>query len=222
MAGLVACGCALLAPPGDLVSAALAARGGPLPGFRRESALRVIEGFPGAWRWEIAFHVPEQLRVTLHTDAEDQMLSSDGTVVRTWVGGAQVSEEPAAGSGARSLARFVALSNLDALADAERVAWQELDAAQRPAGASRALRAHFRDAPLASSRLGFDERLRLVFADGPVSIPGLGDGTLEARYGDYRRVGRWWLPFAIDYRFRGAPLLEERVVALAPGEQTIP
>ena len=77
----------------------------------------------------------------------------------------------------------------------------------------RALRASFAGEAAHALRLGFDADLRLLFADGTVAVPGLGSGPIEARYGDYRRVGGRWLPFEIRYRFRGAPLLDERVRA---------
>lgn len=174
------------------------------------------EGFQGAWRWQIVYRVPEQLRVVLRTSADDQRLESDGEVVRTYVGSALVSQEPARTSGVAALARFVALTNLDVLADGSRVAWSELPDAERTAGVARALRAGFRDAPERSLRLGFDASLRLVSAEGVVTVPGLGEGLLEARYSDYRRTEGRWLPFDIRYRFRGAPLLDERVVTWEP------
>lgn len=208
---LAGAGCAGLAPPKDLASAALAARGGPLPRFSRASQLEVYAGYPGAWEWELEFEVPERLHLTLVTAAESHTLVSDGEWVQSYVGGAQVSREPAHGSGLAALVSFVALSNLDALADPDRAAWQALSAAELPAGAAHGLRARLPATSDASFELGFDAALRLVSLVGPVSIPGIGDGVLEARFEDFRRVERLWLPFAIHYRFRGAPLCDERV-----------
>lgn len=207
----LAAGCARLAPPKDLASAAIAERGGAVPAFVRESDLRAYEGFQGAWSWQLAYARPEHLSVALHTAAEDQRLESDGKTVRTYVGTALVSTEPARTSPVAALARFVALTSLDVLLDPERVTWQELPEPERPAGSARALRAGFRDAPGHALTLGFDADARLTVADGIVAVPGLGDGPIEARYADYRRVGGRWLPFEIRYRFRGAPLLDERV-----------
>jgi hypothetical protein len=207
----LAAGCAWLAPPKDLASAAIAERGGAVPAYVRESDLRAYEGFQGAWSWELAYAQPEHLSVALHTAAEDQRLETDGITVRTYVGRALVSTEPARTSAVAALARFVALTSLDVLLDSERIAWQELPESERPAGAARALRAHFRDAPGHALRLGFDADARLLVADGTVAVPGLGEGPIEARFADYRRVGGRRLPFEIRYRFRGAPLLDERV-----------
>jgi hypothetical protein len=215
---LFALACARPGPPQDLVSAALAARGDPLPRFSRDSELRVYEGFEGAWRWQLAFAVPERLRMVLKTTAEDQVTTSDGARVKSYLGNALVTDEPAEGSGIPSLARFTALVNLDVLADATRVRWHELEPQDRPPGSARALRASFTAHPESPVRLGFDADLRLAFADGEVAIPGLGSGVLEARFSDYRRVGGRWLPLQIRYRFRGAPLLDERVVEWRPDD----
>jgi hypothetical protein len=215
-AALCALACARGAPPADLVGAALAARGDPLPAWARDSELKVYEAFQGDWRWELIFAVPERLRMVLHTAAEDQSIASDGARVRSYIGNALVSDEPAEGSDVAALVRFIALSSLDVLADAERVRWHELEPNDRPAGSARALRASFVAHPEAPVRLGFDRQLRLAVADGEVAIPGLGRGALEAHFGNYRRVGGCWLPFEIRYRFRAAPLLDERVVAWRP------
>jgi hypothetical protein len=154
--------------------------------------------------------------MVLETAAEEQRIVSDGARVKSYVGNALVSDEPAEGSGVAALARFIALSSLDVLADAGRVRWHELEPRDRPEGTARALRASFAAHPEEPVRLGFDSELRLAVADGDVAIPGLGRGALEARFGDYRRLGDRWLPFEIRYRFRGAPLLDERVVAWRP------
>ena len=191
-----------------MLDAALAARGAALPHFTRDSELRVHEGFQGVWHWQLGFALPERLHVVLKTAAEDQTLISDGERVRSFVGGALISEDPASGSDVAALARFVALVNLDVLADTERVEWQEL--------APRSLSARFRAHPDESLRLSFDTEMRLALAEGPAAIPGLGTGFLRARFDDYRRVAGRWLPFEVRYEFRGAPLLDERVSEWRP------
>jgi len=65
-------------------------------------------------------------------------------------------------------------------------------------------------------RLGFDARLLVVFADGPVALPPLERGTLAARFADYRRVGDRWLAHRTDWVLADRPLAAERVVALCP------
>ena len=189
----------------------MAARGGPLPRFARSSELTVHTGFPGVWHWDLAYAVPSRLELQLRTAAETQTLVSDGETLRTYLGGGLVSSEPAHGSGVAALVSFVALSNLDVLADPTQVRTEEAGASELPPGAVRGLSAELRDLPGARFALGFDRDLRLVGLAGPVSVPGLGAGPLEARFEDYRRVGRWWLPFAIHYRFRGAPLVDEAI-----------
>jgi hypothetical protein len=88
----------------------------------------------------------------------------------------------------------------------------------RSPGTARALRARFAAHPDEWVLLGFDTDLRLVLAEAELSMPGFGPGLLEARLSDYREVGGRWLPFDIRYRFRGAPLLDERVVEWRPGD----
>ena len=48
---------------------------------------------------------------------------------------------------------------------------------------------------------------------GPITLPVLGDGRLEARFSDFRSVGGLRLAFRIDYELDGQPFLEESVVA---------
>jgi len=226
-ASLLGCAAAPRTPE-DLAAAAIAARGGPLPRFARSSELTVHAGFEGVWRWELVYAVPSRLELQLRTAAETQTLVSDGTTLRTYLGGGLVSSEPAHGSGVAALVSFVALSNLDVLADPTQVRTEAAGGPELPAGAVRGLHAELRDLsscdlraasprcapdglPGARFSLGFDRDLRLVWLAGPVSVPGLGDGSLDARFEDFRRVGRWWLPFAIHYRFRGAPLVDEAI-----------
>jgi hypothetical protein len=205
-------GCATVPrTPEDLAAAAIAARGGPLPRFARSSELTVHAGFEGVWRWELSYALPSRLELQLRTSAETQTLVSDGATLRTYLGGGLVSSEPAHGSAVAALVSFVALSNLDVLADPAQVRTEEASVPELPRGAVRGLHAELRDLPGARFALGFDRDLRLVWLAGPVSVPGLGDGWLDARFEDFRRVGRWWLPFAIHYRFRGAPLVDEAI-----------
>jgi hypothetical protein len=217
-AALAAAGCAGVAPPADLASAAVAARGGPLSRFERSSALDVHAGFPGAWQWQIGFEAPERLRLTIETSAETQTLVSDGAWLRTYVGDALVSQEPARGRPEAALVAFVALANLDWVLDPERVRVEPLDPHTLPAG-TQALRGQLLDGSAAVFSFGFDARSQLVWLAGPAAVPGLGEGVLEARFEDFRRVERYTLPFAIHYCFRGAPLLDERVREWRVGDE---
>lgn len=184
--------------------------------FERSSDLEVHAGFPGAWQWEIAFEA-ERLQITIETAAETQTLVSDGTWLRTYLGTALVSQEPARGSSVGALLTFVELSSLDVLLDPERVRTDPVRV-HAPAEVAHALRVRWLDGSRAELALGFDAELRLVWLAGPASVPGLGEGRLEARFDDFRRVGRYLLPFAIRYRFRDAPLLDEHVRAWRIGD----
>jgi hypothetical protein len=217
LAVLAILGCAGAAPREHLAAAAVAARGGPLLRFERSSDLDVHAGFPGAWQWEIGFEAPERVRITIETASETQTLASDGTWLRTYLGTALVSQEPARGSSVGGLLTFVELSTLDVLLDRERVRTDPLHGSA-PAGIAHALRVQRLDGSGAELALGFDAELRLVWLAGPASVPGLGEGRLEARFDDFRRVGRYLLPFAVHYRFRDAPLLDERVRAWRIGD----
>lgn len=215
---LALAGCAALAPPARLVDAAIRARGGPLARFSRESEADVYYGFPGTWRWHIAFLGPDRLRFTLRTSAEDQHYVSDGETVRTYLGSALLSEEPARDACFATVARWIAITSLDALRE---MSWTELPAGALPPGAARGLRAHCAEAPEDPYHLYFDRSLRLVEARGPVSIPGIGSGTLGARFSDFRRAGRYTLPFAATCTLNGEPFFDERVLSVVPDDPSV-
>jgi hypothetical protein len=218
--GLAAC--AALAPPRDLVAAAIRARGGPLASFARESEADVHYGFPGLWRWRIEFRAPDRMRFTLHTDAEDQHWVSDGRSARVYLGSALVSSEPLEGSCVATVARWIALIHLDVLADPARFRWRELSRAELPADAARGLIARCPAGGADEYRLLFDGALRLVAAEGPISIPGIGEGRFRARFSDFRRVQGFLLPFAATYTFDGEPFFDERVLSYQPGAPVEP
>jgi outer membrane lipoprotein-sorting protein len=200
------------APAPDLVAAAIEARGGPLEGFTRRSELDVHYGFPGSWSWELMFLRPDRFRLTLHTTGEDQSFASDGKTLRTYLGSAPVGEEPAHGACTTSLARWLAVVTLDELSGPA-FHWRELARDQLPKGAARGLEVRCAAQPESRYRLFVDRALRLVAVSGPITLPVLGDGRLEARFSDFRSVGGLRLAFRIDYELDGQPFLEESVVA---------
>ena len=69
--------------------------------------------------------------------------------------------------------------------------------------------------------LAFDARGLLVHAEGPLSLPPLGSGTVTVRFADFRRARRWRLPFRADYGFAGRPLATERTLSVCPDDPAV-
>ncbi|MGH0028578.1 MAG: hypothetical protein ACQGVC_02220, partial [Myxococcota bacterium] len=184
-------------------------RGGPLQGFQRTSDLVVHYGFPGRWRWQLAFQRPDRFRLTLETTGDDQSFASDGEMLRSYLGTALVAEEPAGGPCSRSLARWLAVVTLDELAGPA-FRWQALPPLDGPPEATHALEAVC-SADRSRYRLWFDAKSRLVAARGPITLPTLGAGQLAARFSDHRQVDGRRLPFRIVYELDGQRFVEETV-----------
>jgi hypothetical protein len=214
---LLGTACAIPPAPSELTpAAAIAQRGGPLESFTRRSELVVHYGFPGRWRWELSFRRPDRFRLVLDTTGRSQTFASDGRISRTWHGNALLTEEPSGGSCAATLARWLALASLDALGRPD-VHWSRLEGDR--SGAS-LLQAHC-EGHSARFLLHFDRDLRLVRFSGPVNLPTLGTGRLAARFHDFRRVGRYTLPHAIDYTLDGERFAEERVLEIVPDDPAL-
>jgi hypothetical protein len=208
-------------PPADLPAAAITARGGFLERFTRRSELVVHYGFPGRWRWELSFQRPDRFRLVLDTTGDSQTFASDGRMSRIWHGNALVTEEPTRESCFSTLARWLAMASLDALNEPG-IHWSVQTAETGlPPGVAHVLTVRCADDPDADFELHFDRSLRLVAAAGPVSIPGLAAGRLAARFHDFRRSGRYTLPFAIDYTLDGRPFFEERIEELIPDDPAL-
>ena len=206
-------GCA----PRPLLARAIRARGGPLDGVVREVEARVLRGVPGIWTWRTVFAVPDRYAWTIYTAAEPNHLLFDGTTARTFAGGQLVASEAGTTAVLRTHARFTAAMNLDALL-LPGVQTAPLTAAELPAGAVSGLVAVYADDG-SRYRLGFDARDLVVVCEGPIALPPVAAGRLEARPSDYRRERRWLLPHATAYALDGAPLAAEtaRAVCPAPG-----
>jgi hypothetical protein len=200
--------------PKPLLARAIAARGGPLPGFVRESEARVARGFPGTWRWRQVYLVPDRYAWTIYTAGEPDHYLFDGTTARAFVGGAPVSATPGATSPLRTHARFVAVVNLDALA-LPGVALAPLAPGDLSPGAARGLDIVFADDG-ARYRLAFDARDLLVAATGPLALPPFGSGTVTARFADFVPRGRFRLPARTTWTLGDTLLAEERVLAACP------
>ena len=158
--------------------------------------------------------VPDHYAWTILTAGEADHYLFDGSTVRAFVGERQVGAEPGANSALRTLARFTAVTNLDVLAlPGVRVAPLAHD--ELPAGAREGLAVVLADDG-SRYRLGFDARTLVVHAEGPVALPPRGSGQLVARFTDFRRAGRWLLPYRTEYTFAGQALAVERALAVCP------
>jgi hypothetical protein len=206
----VALGCA----PRPLLERAIRARGGPLGPVVRQVEAEVHAAFPGTWQWRTAFMLPDRYAWTVFTTGEPTHYLFDGQVVRGFVGGREVTIETAPDAPLRSHARFTAVANLDALR-LPGVLVAPLEGADLPPGATAGLLAVFPDDG-SRYRLGFDAEARLVTVSGPLSLPPLARGELEARFTDFVRVRGFLLPRRTSYRFGAQALAEERALAICP------
>jgi hypothetical protein len=211
-AALVAVGCA----PRPLLERAIRARGGPLHGVVRASEAEVHAGFPGTWTFRTAFAPPDRYGWMIDTTGEPDFYLFDGTAVRTFVGGSPVAVDTSPRAALRSHARFTAVANLDALL-LPGVRTAPLAAADVPAGATAGVAAVFADDG-ARFRLGFDAADRLVHVEGPLDLPPLGAGVVQARYADFRRVRRFVLPYRTTYALAGQVFADERALAICPDD----
>jgi len=200
------------------VAEALAARGGEINSFRRASRVRVHYGLPGSWRWELAFTAPDRLRLTLPASGGDQSYLASGETLRSFVGGAQVAAQPLGGACYDRLSAWMGLVWL-AEPEPRQGHWRELPSEELPRDAARGLVVRCDALPAATWRLYFDAVPRLVHAEGPVEIPGIGSVQLDARFRDHRRQGNLWLPHEIAYRLDGQPFFEERVESWTIGSE---
>lgn len=215
LGSVLAAGCAR-----TLVDRAIAARGGRLESLLRESEARVYEGFPGEWSWEIAYRYPDLFRWTLHTFGEEQSYVYDGSSAVMYLGSAALPTDPAFLASFRSQARWFAVTMLDVLADASRVSLRELPADRLLPGSKSGVEARFGDDG-ATYLLFFDDRDLLVSAEGWVSLPPIGAGSLRVELRDYRVVDGFALPWTGRYWLEGQQLVDERVLRYAPDDPAL-
>jgi hypothetical protein len=138
----------------------------------------------------------------------------DGTVVRAFIGTALVAVDAGNAAPLRVYARFTAVAGLDVLLRAN-VRLAVLPRGERPADSFSGLAATFSDTG-ARYRLAFDADDRLVWAAVSLNLAPLGPGELTARFSDFRRVGRFVLPFRTRYAFGDRPLADERARIVCP------
>ena len=212
---VLAAGCA----PRPLLERAIRARGGPLVNIARQVEADVYRAFPGTWRWHTVYMVPDRYAWTIFTAAEPDHYLFDGTTVRAFIGGRQVSADSDPSAPLRSHARFTAVVNLDALR-LPGVRMAPLPEGELPPGASAGLAVVLADDG-AQYRLGFDRRGLLVWAEGPVRLPPLGEGRVVARFSDFRRVAGFLVPFRTSYTVGDQPLADERALAVCPADPAV-
>ena len=200
-------------PSAPLLERAIRARGGTLHGIARTVETDVYAGFPGTWRWRTVFMQPDRYAWTILTADEPNHYLYDGSVVRAFVGEREVATATPATAPLRSHARFTAVAHLDLLGD-DGVQRTLLNADELPTGAAAGLRVALADGT--TYRLAFDRRMLLLWMSGPVNLRPLGEGELVARFGDFRRVRGYWLPYRTVYEFHGRQLAEERALAVCP------
>ncbi len=192
-----------------LLERAIAARGGPVHGIVLDAEARVYAGVPGRWRFRRTYLAPDRYAWRIETAGEADTYVFDGSVVRSFVGDAEVAVDASPAAPLRSHARWTGVMLLDGL-DAPGVAVAELAPADLPAGAREGLRIRFADG--ATYRLGFGDQTLLMWIDGPLDLSPLAHGPASARYDDQRPAGPLLLPYRATYFAGDQRLAEESIV----------
>jgi hypothetical protein len=161
---------------------------------------------------------PDRYAWTIFTAGAPHHYLFDGVTARAFVGTAQVGVDERADAPLSTLARFTAVANLHALR-LPGVSLTPLPQSALPRFTAAGLLVVFSDA--ARYRLGFDDRARVLWLVGPASFAPFGKGELSVRFGDYRDVGKYLVPFHAIYSFGGAPLAEERALAVCANDPAL-
>jgi hypothetical protein len=207
--------------PRPLLERAIRARGGRLHSIARDAEADVQAPFAASrWTWRTLFQLPDRYAWSIDTLGEPNHYLFDGDVTRLFIGRREISVGTGWDPPLRSIARYVAVVNLDALfLPAVRLA--PLANAELPPGVADGLLITFADDGV-HYRIGFDARTLLVWVSGPVTLPPLGEGELVSRYDDFRPTHGLTLPFRTTYLFRGDALAEERTLAACPNVDVAP
>jgi hypothetical protein len=179
-----------------LLERAIAARGGALQGVVLNAEAQVYAGVPGRWLYRRTYLAPDRYAWRIETTGEADTYVFDGSVVRSFVGDAEVAVDASPTAALRSHARWTGVVLLEGL-DTPGVSVAELPPADLPAGAREGLRVRFADG--ATYRLGFDDHTLLMWADGPLDLSPLINGPTSARYDDPRPAGGILLPRRTTY-----------------------
>jgi len=173
----------------------------------------VAQGFPGTWRWRTVYRVPDRYAWTIETTREPDHYLFDGRLVRAFVGTHPVAVDESPTAALRSHARFMAVLGLDALR-APDVTVVPLPPDALPTRAMSGVEVRFADG--GRYRLGFDHRGLVTVASGPLAVPPFGGGEVTVELDDFRRTGRWRLPYRARWSVDGTLLATERVLAACP------
>jgi hypothetical protein len=206
-----AAGCAR--PP--LLERAIRARGGPLESLVRRIEADVHAGFPGLWTARLAYRVPDRWALTIDTTAGSDSYTFDGEAAYTIIGSRTVAVDRSPTAPLRSQARFWSVVYLDALR-APGVVVEPLARMELPPGVVEGVLVTYADGT--RYRLGVDEEDRVVWVRGPVQLPPFGSAELTMRFDDFRRAGDILLPWRASYFLAGAPVLDERTLAVCPDD----
>jgi hypothetical protein len=199
--------------PRELRQRAERAQGGAVHGLIRIVDARVLQGFPGDWRWRTVYQTPERYAWTIQRlDGRDHY-TFDGETARAFAGDAVVSATREQAAPLRTLARFFSVVLLHALARPD-VQVTPLAADALAPGVAWGLDVRFPDGT--RHRLGFDAADRVVWAMGPIELPPLPPAEASVRFDDFRPAGGFELPYHAVWTLGGQPLADERVVAMCP------
>ncbi|MCW5893179.1 MAG: hypothetical protein KIT14_21910 [bacterium] len=204
------------APQPALLERAIRARGGPLESVVRRVEADVRSGFPGLWNARLAYRRPDRWALTIETTGAPDSYTWDGTAAHTVIGSRTVAVDRSPATPLHSQARFWSVVYLDALRGPG-VEVTPLERQELPPGVVWGLLATWRDDG-SRYRLGVDEADRVVWVRGPVQLPPFGSAELTMRFTDFRRTGRFLLPWRAEYWLAGAAILEERTLSACPDD----
>ena len=159
------------------------------------------------------FLLPDRYAWTIYTTDQPDYYVFDAGITSSFIGGRLLSRERGP-TPLRSHARFAAVQDLDTLL-LPGVTLTPLAPADRPAGTAVGATAVFADDG-ARYRLGFDDEGQLVVVEGPLELPPFGNGVVEARVTEFRRMGGMTLPARVAYRMGDQPFADERTLAACP------
>jgi hypothetical protein len=212
---LAACGSLQSSPRADTIQRAIEARGGPIRSMVRWFEADVRMQVPGIWQGRIVFVAPDRYALTIVTMGETNHHIYDGARVRSFIGNHLVATQDSRAP-LVSQAKFEAAVNLDALLDpAVRV--ESLPATALPPGVVTGVEVI--PSPDGNRyRLGFDRRMLLVWAAGPLDFSPFGRGEIEVTFDDFRLFGGLQLPVHATYTAGGSVLLDQRMQQICPNK----
>lgn len=201
-----------------VVERAIAVRGGRISSFRRVTEARVQFGFPGIWRFEYAFHVPQWYRWTVFTSEQPHYYLWDGQTMRAAVGDRVVGIDASGRAPLRSHARWTAVTYLDALCDGT---LPVRFVARRASDSDETTVVLRLEGDREDFELTFDRHLRLIEVVAPIDMPPFGPGRLTTRFFDFRLSGGYLMPYRTRYRFDGVTLCDEETISFTVNDDSL-